>query len=98
MKVNHRPNTFTGFKITRRGSEADVEWDGEKFGEGEYTLTDKRFSTTQTLTNGKSLTTTISLGNNLPSLLHLCSWGERSYLKIELETDNLLLFKAKRAL
>ena len=68
MKVNHRPTTFTGFKITRSGSKAEIEWDGEKLGEGDYTLTDKQFSTTQTLTNGKSLTTTISWKNDWDSL------------------------------
>ena len=60
IKVNHRPTSFTGLKITRMENQAEIEWNGEKVAMGEYTLMDKRFSTTQTLVNGRSLTTTIS--------------------------------------
>ena len=80
MKVNHRPTTFTGFKITRSGGQAEIEWDGKKLGEGEYTLTDKRFSTTQTI-NGKSLTTTVSWKNDWDSLNFLLD--NKVHVKLE---------------
>merc|ERR1712115_465794 len=36
---------------------AGAKWNGRKLGSGDYTLTDNSFSTTQSLANGKSLTT-----------------------------------------
>merc|ERR1712107_197829 len=51
MKVNHAVAKFKGFKI----------------GKGDFTMTDKRFTTTQTLSNGKSLTTTITWKNRWDS-------------------------------
>ena len=71
VKVNHRPTSSTGFKITRGSSRVEIEWNGSKFGEGEYTLTDKKFSTTQKLSSGKALTTTITWRNNWDSLKFL---------------------------
>ena len=71
IKVNHRPTSFTGLKITRMENQAEIEWNGEKVAMGEYTLMDKRFSTTQTLVNGKSLTTTISWKNDWGSTIFL---------------------------
>merc|ERR1719491_843465 len=57
MKVNHVTTKWSGFKVTRNGQEAEIEWDGKKLAKGDYTLTDNRFQTTQTMANGKSLTT-----------------------------------------
>merc|ERR1712192_233569 len=58
-----------GFKIakTGSGSEREIVWNGKKLGSGDFTLTDKRFTTTQTLSNGKSLTTTITWKNRWDS-------------------------------
>merc|ERR1711936_1140152 len=69
MKVNHAGAKFKGFKIakTGSGSEREIEWNGKKLGKGDFTLTDKRFTTTQTLSNGKSLTTTITWKNRWDS-------------------------------
>merc|ERR1712038_22345 len=39
----------------------------KKLGKGDFTMTDKRFTTTQTLSNGKSLTTTITWKNRWDS-------------------------------
>merc|ERR1711922_30735 len=62
MKVNHAGAKFKGFKIAKTGSgnEREITWNGKKLAKGDFTLTDKRFTTTQTLSNGKSLTTTIT--------------------------------------
>merc|ERR1712047_107215 len=58
MKVNHAGAKFKGFKIAKTGSgnEREITWNGKKLGKGDFTMTDKRFTTTQTLSNGKSLT------------------------------------------
>merc|ERR1712210_143289 len=58
-----------GFKIakTGSGSEREITWNGKKLAKGDFTLTDKRFTTTQTLYNGKSLTTTITWKNRWDS-------------------------------
>jgi len=65
MKVNHAGAKFKGFKIakTGNGSEREIWWNGKKLGKGDFTLTDSMFTTTQTLDNGKSLTTTITWVN-----------------------------------
>merc|ERR1712181_28737 len=69
MKVNHAGAKFKDFKIakTGSGSEREIVWNGKKLGSGDFTLTDKRFTTTQTLSNGKSLTTTITWKNRWDS-------------------------------
>merc|ERR1712088_1008971 len=69
MKVNHAGAKFKGFKIAKTGSgnEREITWNGKKLGKGDFTLTDKRFTTTQTLSNGKSLTTTITWKNRWDS-------------------------------
>merc|ERR1712130_670251 len=61
MKVNHAGAKFKGFKIakTGNGNEREITWNGKKLAKGDFTMSDKRFTTTQTLSNGKSLTTTI---------------------------------------
>merc|ERR1712156_975477 len=71
MKVNHAGAKFKGFKIAKTGSgnEREITWNGKKLGKGDFTMTDKRFTTTQTLSNGKSLTTTITWKNR---------WGDYS--------------------
>merc|ERR1712111_254375 len=58
-----------GFKIAKTGSgnEREIVWNGKQLGKGDFTLTDKRFTTTQTLSNGKSLTTTITWKNRWDS-------------------------------
>merc|ERR1712156_867557 len=55
MKVNHAGAKFKGFKIAKTGSgnEREITWNGKKLGKGDFTMTDKRFTTTQTLSNGK---------------------------------------------
>ena len=40
--VKH-PQGFKGFKLTRDGDEAEVEWDGKRLGKGEFSLTERRF-------------------------------------------------------
>merc|ERR1712212_1137864 len=69
MKVNHAGAKFKGFKIAKTGSgnEREIVWNGQQLGRGDFTLTDKRFTTTQTLSNGKSLTTTITWKNRWDS-------------------------------
>merc|ERR1719328_597396 len=69
MKVNHAGAQFKGFKIAKTGSgnEREITWNGKKLGKGDFTMTDKRFTTTQTLSNGKSLTTTITWKNRWDS-------------------------------
>merc|ERR1712088_495516 len=69
MKVNHAGAKFKGFKIAKTGSgnEREITWNGKKLAKGDFTLTDKRFTTTQTLSNGKSLTTTITWKNRWDS-------------------------------
>merc|ERR1711936_428396 len=69
MKVNHAGAKFKGFKIAKTGSgnEREITWNGKKLGKGDFTMTDKRFTTTQTLSNGKSLTTTITRKNRWDS-------------------------------
>jgi len=69
MKVNHAGAKFKGFKIAKTGSgnEREITWNGKKLGKGDFTMTDKRFTTTQTLSNGKSLTTTITWKNRWDS-------------------------------
>merc|ERR1712156_1338938 len=69
MKVNHAGAKFKGFKIAKTGSgnEREITWNGKKLGKGDLTMTDKRFTTTQTLSNGKSLTTTITWKNRWDS-------------------------------
>merc|ERR1712152_39197 len=69
MKVNHAGAKFKGFKIAKTGSgnEREITWNGKKLAKGGFTLTDKRFTTTQTLSNGKSLTTTITWKNRWDS-------------------------------
>ena len=42
LKVEH-PRGFKGFKVTRDADKAEVEWDGRKLGEGEFSLTERRF-------------------------------------------------------
>merc|ERR1711872_651920 len=51
MKVNHAGAKFKGFKIAKTGSgnEREITWNGKKLGKGDFTMTDKRFTTTQTL-------------------------------------------------
>merc|ERR1712200_155413 len=68
-KVNHAGAKFKGFKIAKTGSgnEREITWNGKKLAKGDFTLTDKRFTTTQTLSNGKSLTTTITWKNRWDS-------------------------------
>ena len=65
MKVLHKTAKFKGFKIakTGNGNEREVEWNGKKLVTGDYELTDSRFKTTQSLPDGKSLTTTITWKN-----------------------------------
>merc|ERR1711910_39656 len=69
MKVNHAGAKFKGFKIAKTGSgnEREITWNGKKLGKGDFTMTNKRFTTTQTLSNGKSLTTTITWKNRWDS-------------------------------
>ena len=69
MKVNHAGAKFNGFKISKtgNGNEREIVWNGKKLAKGDFTLTDKRFTTTQTLSNGKSLTTTITWKNRWDS-------------------------------
>merc|ERR1712126_22820 len=69
MKVNHAGAKFKGFKIakTGNGNEREITWNGKKLAKGDFTMTDKRFTTTQTLSNGKSLTTTITRKNRWDS-------------------------------
>merc|ERR1712088_974553 len=69
MKVNHAGAKFKGFKIakTGNGNEREITWNGKKLAKGDFTMTDKRFTTTQTLSNGKSLTTTITWKNRWDS-------------------------------
>jgi len=69
MKVNHAGAKFKGFKIakTGNGEEREITWNGKKLGRGQYELTASRFQTTQTLENGKSLTTTITWKNKWDS-------------------------------
>merc|ERR1711973_461939 len=73
MKVNHPGSVFKGFKIakTGNGNEREIEWNGRKLGSGDYTLTDNSFSTTQSLANGKSLTTTITWKNKWDTVAFL---------------------------
>merc|ERR1719348_1764325 len=61
LEVHHAGAKWKGFKISKtgNGNEREIEWNGRKLGSGDYTLTDNSFSTTQSLANGKSLTTTI---------------------------------------
>merc|ERR1711936_564754 len=49
------------------GNEREITWNGKKLAKGDFTLTDKRFTTTQILSNGKSLTTTITWKNRWDS-------------------------------
>merc|ERR1712080_515529 len=62
---DHAGAKWKGFKISKtgNGNEREIEWNGRKLGSGDYTLTDNSFSTTQSLANGKSLTTTITWKN-----------------------------------
>jgi len=81
MKVNHATTKWSGFKVTRNGQEAEIEWDGKKLAKGDYTLTDNRFQTTQTMANGRSLTTTVTWKND---------WDSRSFFldnKVNLNLD-----------
>merc|ERR1712141_205717 len=47
MKVNHAGAKFKGFKIAKTGSgnEREITWNGKKLGKGDFTMTDKRFTT-----------------------------------------------------
>merc|ERR1712126_638778 len=69
MKVNHAGAKFKGFKIakTGNGNEREITWNGRKLAKGDFPMTDKRFTTTQTLSNGKSLTPTIPWKNRWDS-------------------------------
>merc|ERR1712130_343406 len=51
MKVNHAGAKFKGFKIakTGNGNEREITWNGKKLTKGDFTMSDKRFTTTQTL-------------------------------------------------
>jgi len=71
VNVNHAGARWKGFKITTVGQEREIEWNGVKLGKGSYSLTDNRFTTTQTLSDGRSLTTTITWKNKFgdPSFL-----------------------------
>merc|ERR1711890_84698 len=65
LEAHHAGAKWKGFKISKtgNGNEREIEWNGRKLGSGDYTLTDNSFSTTQSLANGKSLTTTITWKN-----------------------------------
>merc|ERR1712088_841645 len=82
MKVNHAGAKFKGFKIAKTGSgnEREITWNGKKLAKGDFTLTDKRFTTTQTLCNGKSLTPTITWKNRWGdySINRNLQWGSSS--------------------
>merc|ERR1712055_1015859 len=62
MKVNHAGAKWKGFKISKvgGGNTREIEWNGKKLGSGDYTLTDNKFVTSQTLEDGRALTTTIT--------------------------------------
>jgi len=67
MKVNHAGAKFKGFKISRvgGGNMREVEWNGKKLGSGDYTLTDNKFETSTTLSDGRALKTTITWDKKL---------------------------------
>jgi len=69
MKVNHAGAQWKGFKISKVGSgnAREIEWNGKKLGSGEYHLDDHKFTTTQTLSDGRALTTTITWEHKLDS-------------------------------
>jgi len=69
MKVNHAGAKFKGFKISRvgGGNMREVEWNGKKLGSGDYTLTDNKFETSTTLSDGRALKTTITWDKKLDS-------------------------------
>jgi len=71
MKVKHAGAQWRGFKISRtgNGNERAIEWNGRPLATGDYTLTDSSFSTKQTLSNGRHLTTTIQWKHNWDSPL-----------------------------
>merc|ERR1712179_76077 len=73
LEVHHAGARWKGFKISKTGSgnEREIEWNGRKLGSGDYTLTDNSFSTTQTLADGKSLTTTITWKNKWDTVAFL---------------------------
>jgi len=66
MKVNHAGAKFTGFKIAKvgGGNNREVWWNGKKLGSGDYTLDDHKFTTSQTLSDGRALKTTITWDTN----------------------------------
>merc|ERR1712236_7572 len=67
MKVNHAGAKFKGFKISRvgGGNMREVEWNGKKLGSGDYTLTDNKFETSTTLSDGRALKKTNTRDNLL---------------------------------
>jgi len=73
VKVNHAGAKWSGFRIAKTGSgnQREIYWNGKKLGTGTYELSDKRFSTTQTLSDGRSLTSTITWKNNWDSAAFL---------------------------
>merc|ERR1712177_114013 len=73
LEVHHAGAKWKGFKISKtgNGNEREIEWNGRKLGSGDYTLTDNSFSTTQSLANGKSLTTTITWKNKWDTVAFL---------------------------
>jgi len=62
MKVKHAGAKFKGFKIAKvgGGNRREIEWNGKKLGSGDYTLDDHKFTTSQTLEDGRALKTTIT--------------------------------------
>merc|ERR1712080_443083 len=73
------------------GNEREIEWNGRKLGSGDYTLTDNSFSTTQSLANGKSLTTTITWKNKLDLNME---WGMNKVPDMNFNTAENGHFKA----
>ena len=95
LKVNHPTAKWKGFKIVRNGNQYDMEWNGKKLGKGDYKMDGNRFSTTQTLEDGRSLTTTVTWKNGysnsnshlLGNKVNINLDGTERQLNLDLEWD-----------
>ena len=95
LKVNHPTAKWKGFKIVRNGNHYDIEWNGKKLGKGDYKIEGNRFSTTQTLEDGRSLTTTVTWKNTysnsnshlLDNKVNINLDGTERRLNLDLEWD-----------
>lgn len=69
FNVNHPGAQWRGFKIDKVGNtnQRTIEWNGVQLGSGDYTMTDNSFTTSQTLSDGRALTTTITSQENWDS-------------------------------